>query len=106
MKGGTIIKQARTRAGLSQAALARRAGTTQSAIARWEAGKVSPSVENLDRLVTACGLSLNVLLLESNEHDLGLALSNLRLTPEQRLERFMGGVRFAKELRHAAGTAS
>lgn len=91
---------------MTQSELAKRVGTTQSAVARWESGKVSPTVESLSRIVEACGLSLHVSLHEPNDHDLGLALSNLRLTPEQRMERFMGGVRFAKELRDAARSAS
>lgn len=91
---------------MTQSELAKRVGTTQSAVARWESGKVSPTLETLARIIEACGLSLNISLMEPNDHDLGLALSNLRLTPEQRMERFMGGVRFAKELRDAARSAS
>lgn len=91
---------------MTQAELARGAGTTQSAIARWESGRVSPTIETLARVVEACGLSLNISLLEPNDHDLGLAQSNLRLTPEQRMDRFMSGIRFAKELRDAARSTS
>lgn len=106
MKGGRIIGQARARAGLTQAELARRAGTTQSAIARWESGKVSPKVETLDRIVRACGLVLDIQLKEPDDHDLGLALMNLRFSPEQRMDRFMSGVRFARELSGAARQTS
>src|ERR1051326_7790937 len=40
---GALVREARTRAGLSQRALARRARTTQSVVARIEGGTTSPS---------------------------------------------------------------
>jgi transcriptional regulator with XRE-family HTH domain len=52
--------RARSEAGLSQAALAERMGTTQSAIARLEGGRVSPSVETLRRYGVAVGKRLKV----------------------------------------------
>ena len=51
---------ARTRARLSQAELARRLGTTQSAIARLEAGAVSPTVATLRRYAEATGSALHI----------------------------------------------
>lgn len=50
----------RLRHGLSQARLARRTGTQQSAISRLEADEVSPSVETLDLLLRAMGESLQL----------------------------------------------
>lgn len=44
--------------GLSQRALAVRAGTTQSAVAAYESGAKQPSVATLDRIVRAAGLRL------------------------------------------------
>lgn len=52
--------RARARAGLSQAELARRMGTTQSAIARLEGGKVMPSLATLRRYAEATGSRLHV----------------------------------------------
>jgi len=52
---GQLIREARTRQGLSQARLARRVGTRQSAISRLEADEVSPSVETLELLMLAMG---------------------------------------------------
>lgn len=106
MQSYVIIRAARRRAGLTQAGLAALIGTTQSAVARWESGKVSPTVETLERIVRACGYALGLSLLETNEHDLSLALENLQRTPEQRFERFLSGLRFAKELRNASRRAS
>lgn len=46
--------------GLTQEALAERMGTTQSAIARLEGGRVSPSVETLRKYAKAVGKRLKV----------------------------------------------
>jgi len=46
---------ARTRAGLSQAELAERMGTTQSTIARLESGRTLPSLRTLVRYANATG---------------------------------------------------
>jgi transcriptional regulator with XRE-family HTH domain len=60
MTPGDLIRTTRTRRGLSQARLARRVGTQQSAISRLEADEVSPSVETLDLLMRAMGESLRL----------------------------------------------
>ncbi len=54
------LVRARTQAKLSQAELARRIGTTQSAIARLEGGGVSPSLSTLRRYAEATGTKLQV----------------------------------------------
>lgn len=46
---------ARTRAGLTQAEVAERMGTTQSVIARLEGGKRQPSMRTVQRYATAIG---------------------------------------------------
>ena len=51
---------ARTRAGLSQEALAAKMETTQSAIARFEAGRSLPSMRTLVRYAEATGASVHV----------------------------------------------
>lgn len=50
---GSAVRAARTRAGVSQAELASRAGTSQPAIARLEQGRVSPTIISLDRIARA-----------------------------------------------------
>jgi ribosome-binding protein aMBF1 (putative translation factor) len=50
----------REKRGLSQRELAERLGTTQSAIARLEAGNVSPSLPTLDKVAEALGVELVV----------------------------------------------
>jgi len=50
----------REKRGLSQRELAERLGTTQSAVARLEAGNVSPSLPTLDKIAEALGVELVV----------------------------------------------
>src|SRR4029077_20608560 len=60
MNAGQLIRNARTRAKLSQAALADRAKTSQQAIARYESGAAAPSLSTLERILAACGRSLQL----------------------------------------------
>lgn len=55
MTPGQLVKSVRIRRGLSQARLARRAGTHQPAISRIEADEVSPGVDTLELLMRAMG---------------------------------------------------
>jgi transcriptional regulator with XRE-family HTH domain len=60
MDAGTALRDARRRAGLTQSALARRAGTSQATISAYEAGRKDPSVETFSRLLAATGSRLAV----------------------------------------------
>lgn len=51
---------ARARAGLSQAELAKRMGTTQSVIARIEGGRQKPSTRTLERYAEATGSRVQI----------------------------------------------
>ncbi|MEZ4416172.1 MAG: helix-turn-helix domain-containing protein [Gemmatimonadota bacterium] len=55
-----LLKEARRRSGLSQRALAERAGTAQSVVARIEAGTASPRVTTLEHLLGAAGQELEI----------------------------------------------
>ena len=55
-----LVHRLRTEAGLTQAELAGRMGTTQSAIARMEGGGARPTLETLERLAGAVGAELVV----------------------------------------------
>ena len=55
-----LVFRLRSEAGLTQAELARRMGTTQSAIARVEGGGARPSLDTLERLAAAVGKELVV----------------------------------------------
>lgn len=107
MDGGLLIREARLRAGLTQAELARRAATSQSAIARYERGDVSPRVDTLDRIVAACGLELRPSLVVGDDgHDASMAFHGMSLTPAQRFRNFLNLVSFAERLRAAKPIAS
>ena len=56
------LLRARLRAGLSQAELAERMGTSQSAIARLESGQTLPSTKTLLRFAEATGSRIQVRL--------------------------------------------
>jgi uncharacterized protein len=58
MQVARLLRAAREGAELSQAALAGRAGTSQSAVARYERGTATPSLITIERLLAACGLRL------------------------------------------------
>jgi len=60
MDAARELSAARTRAGLSQRALATRAGTSQAAVSAYESGRRQPSVAVLDRLLAATGSELTV----------------------------------------------
>jgi hypothetical protein len=84
MNAGRILRYARRRAGLTQQAVANMAGLPQPVIARIERGKSVPRVDTLDRLLRACGQTLEP------ENLLGVGVDRseirdlLRLTPGQR----------------------
>ncbi|MDP1821545.1 MAG: helix-turn-helix transcriptional regulator [Acidimicrobiales bacterium] len=69
---GSLIETARVRAGLTQAELARRARTSQSAIAFYEAGTRSPSMATLERIVRAAGFEMRIQLEAPDDHDASL----------------------------------
>ena len=100
---GQILRDARRRAGISQQSLAARASTTQSAISRIEADRVSPSTATLGSLLSLMGETLTM---DSEPVDFGidrgLLRSNLRLSPEDRLRR---GIAFAATARRNRGVA-
>jgi predicted transcriptional regulator len=84
----TLLRQARTRAGLSQRALARKAGTSQSVIARIEAGLTSPTWDTLERLLEAANFAVSAQVeprVVQGSHMLEDVPRILQMTPEQRL---------------------
>lgn len=57
---GQEVRELRERNGLSQSQLARAAGMTQSAVARFEGGGTVPTLAVLDRLARALDMKLDV----------------------------------------------
>src|SRR5947208_1915063 len=60
MDPAALIKAVRRRRGLTQAELARRAGTSQPVISAYEHGRRDPSYETLRTLIAAGGESLHL----------------------------------------------
>ena len=88
MTSGTLIREARTRAGLSQGELSERSGKDRAQIARWERDVVQPSLETLRELLHACGFDLGLSLVPyeaDTRHDARLEKTLLR-SPQERLQ--------------------
>jgi ribosome-binding protein aMBF1 (putative translation factor) len=54
------MAEARQAAKLSQAEVARRIGTSQAMVARWETGKAAPTMTSLRRFAEATGARLRI----------------------------------------------
>jgi transcriptional regulator with XRE-family HTH domain len=98
-RGGDLIHEARRRAGLTQAQLAERAKTSQSAIARWEAGKVAPSMDTTIRVLRSIGFDLDYMLVEWDDSDMWQARQLLRMNDADRWDQFQHLVEFVETLR-------
>jgi transcriptional regulator with XRE-family HTH domain len=98
---GELLREARVRHELSQKELAIRAGTTQSAIARIERDRISPSIRTLAALFQAMEEDF-VFGARPRDWgvDLGLNEKNLEFTPAERLERGLG---FSEVIREVQG---
>jgi len=101
-----LIKDARRKAGLSQAQLARRLGVSQAAVAKLERPSSNPTVETLDRTLRAAGrrLELEASPWQSNI-DETLIAQQLRLSPEQRFAQMESMYEWGRELALAGARA-
>src|ERR687896_295165 len=89
MMTGALIRQAREAEGLTQAALARRLGITQPAVARVEAAGDEVTVATLQRFLNAMGRALVLEVVKRpSSVDETLLRSTLAMTPDERLRRF------------------
>jgi len=57
--GAALLARVRRAAGLSQDELARRAGTSRTAVSAYEHGRKSPALDTVDRLLSAAGYELD-----------------------------------------------
>lgn len=60
MEVATELRAARQRAGMTQTQLASRSGTSQATISAYESGRKQPSLDTLDRLLSATGSRLAI----------------------------------------------
>jgi transcriptional regulator with XRE-family HTH domain len=101
----SLLVQARRRAALSQRELAARAGVAQQEIARYERGRVTPSLEKLRSLIAACGLELTVGLARAEHSYDEQIVAALTLSPAQRLEHALRDAPPLRDARAQAGGA-
>jgi len=101
MRAGDLVREGRRRAHLTQGELARRVGTTQSAIARLERRGTEPSLRRTNELLRACGMDLDVRLLTLDDSDWSVARANLALDIDARVRQHQAALRFARAGRAA-----
>jgi transcriptional regulator with XRE-family HTH domain len=89
MRGADLIREARLRAGLTQAELSARSGTQRSVIARWEQGTVSPTFDNMLEVIEACGFELPLILVPRDASQDEQLEKNRLLSPERRAQRLL-----------------
>jgi transcriptional regulator with XRE-family HTH domain len=101
MNASVLLREARTRQGISQRRLALRARTSQDAISRIERGVESPTLERLTHLLMMLGedLELNTVALADAEAHVA------RLTPRERLREAASWNLVASELEIAGALA-
>src|SRR5256885_13508201 len=103
MTSGEVLRDARSRHGLTQQQLADRARTSQAAISRIERDLVSPSVGTLAHLLDLLGEELG---LDARPiaygHDVTLIRQNLARPPSERIDRQASWSRGMRALQHAA----
>lgn len=101
MIGGELVREARLRSRMTQQQLADKAGTTQSAIARLESCRTSPSLEDVQRLMRLAGFELIIELAPFDDSDRNQAMDLLWATPDMRIELNRRSVDQADEIRAA-----
>ena len=95
-----LVREARKRAGLTQAELGYRAGVPQSTIARIESGGRTPSTDMVERLVRAAGFEVHARLGEPDPETSSLFPRSLRRTPAERLADATRAARFVLRGQH------
>jgi transcriptional regulator with XRE-family HTH domain len=101
-----LVKDARTIAGLSQAVLAERLGTKQSVISRWERGIEVPRVDNVARILDACGFEVDLRFRRHDDVDRSQIVQQLAMTPAERARYFDSVTDAVTEARRARRVTS
>ena len=101
-----LVLEARRRAGISQAELARRAGVPKSTVGRIESRARDPSTRMVERLVRAAGLEVSISLTELDPATDAMFERSLRRSPEVRLRDATRVARFVLRARARIAAAS
>ena len=86
---GSLLREARTRAQLSQSDVARRAHVAQSVVSAYESGRREPAFTTLERLIAATGHRLDVRLEPAVDAHRGLPDTPLGRRLRQRRQRVL-----------------
>jgi len=88
-----LLRHARRRSGLTQRALAAKAGVAQSVVGRIESSAVDPTVTTLSKLLRACETTLEALPGAGDGIDISLMRDLLKRSPAGRLDSARGDAR-------------
>jgi transcriptional regulator with XRE-family HTH domain len=103
---GSLLREARETARLTQAELAERLGVSQPSVARLEREDANPTIATLERALLATGHLLQPILASWGDGaDERLLRAQLELTPAQRIEDLETMYAFARELAPAGERA-
>jgi transcriptional regulator with XRE-family HTH domain len=100
-----MVREARTRLGLSQRRLAVRAGTSQDAISRIERGVETPTVERLAQILFVLGCRLRLEVESLGDGSRPEPVDAIPIGPEERLREAAGWNRFASGIAAAGERA-
>ena len=106
MSISNLVREARRRAGYTQAELAQRAGVPKSTVGRIESGARVPSTEMVERLVRAAGLDVSVSVSEPDPGTDSMFERTLRRSPAERLADATRVARFVLRGRGEVASAS
>lgn len=99
MTTADLIRNARAKAGLSQADVARRLGTTQAAVAQLERPHSNPTIATLQRIVDATGRELRLSTRPRRPTvDEDQIARQMAMTPAERLTAFTAAYRNVRRL--------
>jgi transcriptional regulator with XRE-family HTH domain len=86
MRLSELLREARHRAGMSQRALAERAGVPQSTVARIERRTIDPKTATLERLLRACDIEVALTPRLGQGIDRSQIRERLARSPRQRID--------------------
>lgn len=98
IRAGSLIREARRRAGLTQTQLATRMGVRQPVVARLESPRSNPSLRSLERALAATGHRLELGLHRTPAVDVELIRQQLALAPAERLRQLERQAKAARRI--------
>jgi transcriptional regulator with XRE-family HTH domain len=98
---GALVRELRQIEGISQAELARRIGSTQAVVSRWERGEETPRLDALVRVLRATGFEADLVFRRHDDEDRSQLRWLLDMTPDERARHFRGATRAYANARRA-----